>query len=163
MATSYTTLDDGGIQRADRADLDYSKPPICLWGGSGLVSTASDYAKFCQMLLNGGVLGTERILGRKTVELMRANHTGAKSPFPPDFVVANTYGYGLGFRVLIDAAASDVGGSIGEYGWSGAYSTYFWVDPAEELFGAVMLQLEPVNSFRWGRFVQSLAYQALVD
>jgi CubicO group peptidase (beta-lactamase class C family) len=163
LATSYTTLDDGGIQRADRPELDYSKPPICLWGGGGLVSTAGDYAKFCQMLLNEGVSGKMRLVGRKTVELMTTSHTGANGPYPAGFPVSNGYGYGLGFRVLIDVAGSDVGGSIGEYGWSGALSTYFWVDPAEELFGVVMLQLEPVNSFRWGRFVQSLAYQALVD
>src|ERR1700694_4815050 len=163
LAPVYATAESGGIQRADRAALDFSKPPVCLRGGGGLVSTTSDYAKFCQTLLNSGVLGNVRLLGRRTVELMTANHTGAKSPFAPDFPVSTSYGYGLGFRVLIDAAKSDVGGSIGEYGWSGAQSTYFWVDPAEELFGIVMLQLEPVNLFRYGRIVQSLAYQALVD
>lgn len=161
VATVYTAAEGGGILRADRPDLDRSKPPVFLMGGGGLVSTATDYAKFCQMLLNGGVLGDVRLLGRKTVELMTSNHTGVKSPFGPDFPISAGYGYGLGFMVLIDAARSDAGGSLGAYGWGGAQSTHFWVDPVEDFFGIVMLQLEPFTP-RYGRIVQSLAYQTLV-
>jgi CubicO group peptidase (beta-lactamase class C family) len=162
VATVYTPAEGGGILRADRADLDFSMPPVCLYGGGGLVSTTGDYARFCQMLLNRGVLSNVRLLGRRTVDLMTANHTGAKSPFAPDFPVSTAYGYGLGLRVLIDVAKSDVGSSLGEYGWGGAWSTYFWVDPSEDLFGIVMLQLEPPDN-RYGKIFQTLAYQALVD
>jgi CubicO group peptidase (beta-lactamase class C family) len=163
VAAVYTTAEGGGIELADHADLDCSRAPVYLSGGGGLVSTATDYARFCQMLLNRGVLGNVRLLGRRTVQLMTANHAGATSPFGSEFPwVQDGYGFGLGVRVLIDPAKSDAGSSIGEYGWSGAYSTYFWVDPAEDLFGIAMLQLEPFEP-RYGRIVQSLAYQALVD
>src|SRR6266852_5704790 len=115
------------------------------------------------MLLDGGVLGNARLLGRKTVELMTANHwTGEKSPFEPGNPAAlGGNGFGLGVRTLVDAAQSGVPSSAGEYGWAGAESTYFWIDPREQLFGEFMVQLEPLN-LRYAWIFQVLAYQALV-
>jgi CubicO group peptidase (beta-lactamase class C family) len=162
LATVYGPGADRGLGPVQRADLERSKPPIFLNGGGGLVSTATDYARFCQMLLNGGMLGNVHILGRKTVELMTANQTGPNRPYPPDFPMPNGYGFGLGVRVLVDPAAAGMPSSIGEYGWSGAESTYFWIDPRERLFGVLMVQLEPYT-LRYGWQFQSLAYQALID
>jgi CubicO group peptidase (beta-lactamase class C family) len=163
VAPLYTTDAGGGILRADRPDLDRTKPCIFFSGGGGLVSTASDYARFCQMLLNGGALGNTQLLGRKTVELMTANHwTGDGSPFPPGFPMPGGSGFGLGMRTLIDVAQSGLPGSTGEYSWSGAFSTSFWIDPIEQLFALLMVQLEPMN-LRYTRIFQVLTYQALVD
>ena len=162
LAPVYTPDGRGGLRR-DESQRDRSKAPAFLAGGGGLTSTAADYARFCQMLLNGGALGSTRPLGRKTVELMTANHwTGATSPYPPGFPARAGYGFGLGMRALVDVAQSSVPGSAGEYGWGGAQSTNFWIDPREELLGVLMVQLVPSN-FRPAAIFQVLAYQALVD
>jgi CubicO group peptidase (beta-lactamase class C family) len=163
LAKVYTPNGAGGLRCEEGPNSDLTAPPIPPRAAGNLVSTAPDYARFCQMLLNGGSLGNERILGRKSVELMTSNHTGANRPFPPfpDFPVRNGYGFGLGFRVLIDPTQSGLLGSAGEYGWSGAYGTYFWIDPREQLIGVLMLQLDPGNG-RYAWLFQSLAYQALV-
>jgi len=110
-------------------------------GGHGLFSTVGDYLKYCQMLLNGGTLNGNRILGRKTIDLMFMNHLPQSLlPFkvadPPDY----GYGFGLGSRVLLNVAESKKPGSVGEYGWAGVGKTYFWVDPVEEIIGILMAQ-----------------------
>jgi len=157
----YTPNGRGGLKR-DENQPDRSKPPAFLSGGGGLVSTAADYGRFCQALLNGGAPSGTRLLGRKTVELMTANHwTGDKSPYPPGFPVLRGNGYGLGVRTLVDVAQSGVPSSLGEYGWGGAHSTYFWIDPREQIIGVLMVQLVPLN-FRPAWIFQVLAYQALV-
>jgi CubicO group peptidase (beta-lactamase class C family) len=132
-------------------------------GGHGLFSTASDYMRFAQMLLNGGTLDGVRILGRKTTELMHTNHMPASLlPYSLAGLPSLGYGFGLGSRVLLNVAESMVPGSVGEFGWAGAAKTYFWVDPKEELVGVLMSQFmvafeQPDKDF------QVLAYQALVD
>ncbi len=110
-------------------------------GGHGLFSTVADYLKYCQMLLNGGTLNGNRILGRKTIDLMFMNHLPPSLlPFkvadPPDY----GYGFGLGSRVLLNVAESMKPGSVGEYGWAGVGKTYFWIDPVEEIIGILMAQ-----------------------
>ena len=161
LAPVYRPDGRGGLKR-DENQRDRSKSPAFLGGGGGLVSTAADYGRFCQTLLNGGALSGTRLLGRKTVELMTANHwTLEKSPFPPGFRIPNGYSYGLGVRTLVDVARSGVPGSLGEYGWAGALSTYFWIDPREQLLGVFMVQLVPLN-FRPAWMFQVLAYQALI-
>jgi CubicO group peptidase (beta-lactamase class C family) len=151
----------GGLRR-DKSQSDRSNPPAFLSGGGGMVSTAADYGRFCQTLLNGGVLSGTQLLGRKTVELMTADHWGRDhSPYPPGFPVLNGYGFGLGVRTLVDVARSGVPSSLGEYGWGGAHSTHFWIDPREQLFGLLLVQLAPFN-FRPAWTFQVLAYQALV-
>jgi CubicO group peptidase (beta-lactamase class C family) len=163
LARVYTPGEGGVLQYREEVNSNISAPRVYKAARGGLVSTATDYARFCQMLLNGGCLDGQQILGRKTVELMTANQTGASRPFPPypAFPAPNGYGFGLGFRVLLDPGQSDVPSSAGEYGWGGAYGTYFWIDPREQLYGILMAQLSPPD-LRYGFLFQSLAYQALV-
>ena len=140
-----------------------STPDVFQRGGLGLFSTAADYMRFAQMLANAGTLDGERIVGRKTLELMHANH------LPPELLPYELLGlpvlgmgFGLGSRVMLDVAQTAGPGSVGEYGWAGAAKTYYWVDPAEELVGLFMSQymtgmLLPERDFR------SLVYQAIDD
>jgi CubicO group peptidase (beta-lactamase class C family) len=142
----------------------YAKPPAFLSGGGGLVSTVHDYVRFAQMLLNGGELDSARLLGRKTVELMMMNHLPeALLPFTvnPGEPPAWGYGFGLGGKVMMDPARAGVLGSRGEYSWSGAASTGFWVDPREEVVGLIMTQLMPYQPLV--NVLRVLVYQALAD
>jgi CubicO group peptidase (beta-lactamase class C family) len=141
-----------------------SAPHQVLRGGVGLVSTAPDYMRFCQMLLNNGQLDGKRILGRKTVELMTTNHLAPELlPYEIGGITLPGYGYGLGLRVLMDVGQSESMGTIGEYGWAGAASTYFWIDPAEELIGVQMAQFQPADFHLLGPDFRVLAYQAIID
>jgi CubicO group peptidase (beta-lactamase class C family) len=130
-------------------------------GAGGLYSTAGDYARFCQMLLNGGELDGVRILGRKTVELMAQNH------LPPNIpsIAANgpaATGYGLGVSVTIDTAALGRPGSVGTFGWGGAATTTFSVNPSEDMAIVIMGQVMPSDGDLLQK-VETLVYQALVD
>ena len=127
-------------------------------GGGGLVSTASDYLRFCQMLLNGGELDGVRLLSPKSVELMTADHTGHLAG---DFDSPG-YGFGLGFAVALDPGAIGELSSAGEYNWGGAAGTRFWIDPQEELIGVFMVQSIPHRT-RLGSEFKNLVYQAIVD
>ena len=106
-------------------------------GGAGLLSTARDYARFLQMMLNGGTLGDARILSPASVALMTANHVGD--------LMGSANGFGLGFQVRLDLGAAGQPGSVGDYGWGGAYHTTYWVDPAERL---VVVYFTQLRSFR---------------
>ncbi len=110
-------------------------------GAGGLYSTASDYARFCQMLLNGGTLDGVTILGRKTVELMMMNHLTQLTPPVNEF--SDAEGFGLGGFVVLDVARRGRPGSVGQFGWSGSMSTYFTIDPKEKLTAILMLQHLP--------------------
>ncbi|OFE13877.1 hypothetical protein PHACT_02190 [Pseudohongiella acticola] len=137
-------------------------------GGGGLLSTAEDYMKFSQMVLNGGELDGVRIIGKKTLEYMTQNHlpgifgdNGQHSPDTlPGFVDGT--GFGLGFAVIEDPAAAGGVGSEGEYYWGGAAGTIFWIDPVEELIGVVMIQHMNVQVPLRATF-KALAYGAIVD
>jgi CubicO group peptidase (beta-lactamase class C family) len=125
-------------------------------GGAGLLSTAADYARFLQMLLDGGELDGRRILSRKSVELMTTSHLGN--------VAFNAgQGFGLGFYVVEDLGARGWPGSVGEFGWGGAYHTTYWVDPREELVVVHMTQLVPAGTVDDQDKVRALVYQAIVD
>ncbi|HTU99725.1 MAG TPA: serine hydrolase domain-containing protein [Luteitalea sp.] len=130
------------VPGAERAAIPYPDPDGRLMhsGGGGLFSTADDYARFAQMLLNGGELDGVRILGRKTVASMTANQmTHVTNP-------GNTHqGFGLGVSVRIDQAGGPVAGSIGEFGWSGAATTYVSIDPQEQLVSILLTQHFPGN------------------
>ncbi len=132
-------------------------------GGIGLFSTAGDYLRFAQMLLNHGELDGVRILAPKIVDFMHINHLpSALLPIELGGVAFGGYGFGLGSRVLLNVAESGLPGSIGEFGWGGAAKTYYWVDPQEQLIGIMMTQYmlgidQPEKDF------QNLCYQALVD
>ena len=146
------------------ADSLEATPHKVFRGGSGLVSTAPDYLRFCQMLLNQGELDGLRLLGRKTVELMTTNHLAPKL-LPYEFGGSNWpgYGYGLGFRVLMDVGQCERLGSVGEYGWVGAAGTYFWVDPKEELIGIHMAQFQPGGFYSSYLDFRTMVYQSIVD
>ncbi len=130
-------------------------------GGAGMFSTIGDYARFGQMLLNGGELDGVRILGRKTVELMMVNHLNHLSP--PTTEPGKGDGFGLGGSVRVDLARGDRLGSVGQFGWSGAATTYFSIDPREQTLVLVFAQHFPFNQH--GLFWQfsTLTYAALVD
>ena len=133
-------------------------------GGHGLFMTIDDYFRFAQMLLNGGELDGNRVLGRKTVELMNCNHLPLTLlPFGlNDLVMWPGYGFGLGSRVCIDPAQTNLTGSVGEFGWAGAAKTYYWVDPREKIIDIFMSQR--LSYFQVPeRDFQALVYQALVD
>jgi len=127
-------------------------------GGAGLYSTALDYARFLQMLANGGELDGVRIVSPKTVELMTASATSDLSPSP----LGPGVGFGLGFAVVTDLGMSGAYGSLGRYSWGGAYGSTYWVDPRERLIGVLMIQLIPRPGIDVGERFETLAYQAIV-
>ncbi len=164
LATLYRVSESEGMSALDR--LPPTRPPRAPSGGGGLFSTASDYVRFAQMLLNGGELGGVRLLGRKTVELMTRDHLPPGVGLPDVFVRTyrlQGYGFGLGFRVRTDVAASQFLGSEGEYGWAGAHETYFLIDPEEELIALYMTQLSPSGYYPLRRQFTVLVYQAIVE
>jgi len=113
--------------------------PVMESGGGGLVSTTMDYARFCQMLLNGGTLDGNRIIGRKTLELMASDHLGPKVKVDSPLMPAG-HGFGLGFAVRTQPGMAPFAGSVGQFFWSGMAGTFFWIDPAEEMFAVFMMQ-----------------------
>jgi CubicO group peptidase (beta-lactamase class C family) len=129
-------------------------------GGGGLVSTAGDYARFLQMLLNGGRLDGVRFLSRKTLELMTADHLGSITG-APDLLLPG-YGFGLGFAVRLQPGIAHVPGSVGQYFWGGLAGTTFWVDPAEALF-AIMLIQGPGQRDYFRNLFRDLVYAAFDD
>ena len=134
-------------------------------GGGGAVSTAADYLRFVQMLLDGGSLGGTRILGRKTVELMRADHLGPEiqNRITTMDAACNGYGFGLGFAVRKAAGVPALLGSAGDYYWSGVYGTYFWIDPAEQLAVVFMAAAPGQMRLRYRQLMRGLVLQAIVD
>ena len=129
-------------------------------GGGGLVSTASDYARFLQMLLDGGTFVGCRILSRKTIELMTADHLGPVTG-APDLLLPG-HGFGLGFAVRLQAGIAQVPGSIGQYFWGGLAGTTFWVDPAEQLFALLLIQA-PAQRDYYRTLYRDLVYAAFDD
>jgi CubicO group peptidase (beta-lactamase class C family) len=141
------------------------KPQKWESGGGGAVSTAADYLRFVEMLRARGILGATRILGRKTVELMRADHLGPEvdnriTTMDP---ACNGYGFGLGFAVRKAPGIAAQLGSTGDYYWSGVYGTYFWIDPAEELAVVFMAAAPGQMRLRYRQLLRGLVLQALVD
>jgi CubicO group peptidase (beta-lactamase class C family) len=113
--------------------------PVMESGGGGLVSTTMDYARFSQMLLNGGALDGNRIVGRKTLQLMASNHLGPEVKVDSPLMPAG-HGFGLGFAVRTHAGIAPFPGSTDQFFWSGVAGTFFWIDPAEEMFAVFMMQ-----------------------
>ena len=159
FAANYGPDENGGITVIDKPTTsEFAKPPRFFSGGGGLVSTAPDYIRFAQMLLNGGELEGTRLLGRKTVEFMMTNHLSEElvvSWFPGA-------GFGLGFAVITDVVKTGVLGSEGLSSWAGAANTYFWIDPQEELITMVWTQFMPFGYYQLASEFQVLAYQAIV-
>jgi CubicO group peptidase (beta-lactamase class C family) len=147
--------------------IDVAAPPANDSGGAGAVSTASDYALFAQMLLNGGQLDGARILSPTTIRLMASDHLGERiaAPVTPGELLLGTPGYtfGLGFAVREEDGIAAVPGSAGEFMWAGYAGTYFWVDPQESLVGVLMTQAPGPSRAYYRRHIKQLVYQAIVE
>jgi CubicO group peptidase (beta-lactamase class C family) len=126
-------------------------------GGAGFISTAGDYARFLQMMLNAGTLDGKRLLSRKTVELMTTDHLADGVTFRPGA------GFGLGFSVVTDVGERGDPGSLGEFGWGGAYHSTYWVDPREQLIVVYLTQLLRAGELDDYGKVRALVYQAIID
>ena len=139
------------------------KPETFQRGGHGLFGTASDYLRFAQMLANGGVFEGQRVIGRKTLALMHANHIpAALLPLEIGGLPLMGYGFGLGSRVAMDVAQTGSSGSVGEFGWAGAAKTHYWVDPQEQIAAVFMTQ--SMLSFDLPELdLRALVYQAIED
>jgi CubicO group peptidase (beta-lactamase class C family) len=140
--------------------LDVRNPPKFESGGGGLVSTAIDYARFLQMLLNGGTFNRTQLLSRKTIELMTADHLGPITG-APDLLVPG-YGFGLGFAVRLHPGISTMPGSVGQYFWGGLAGTTFWVDPAEGLFAVLLIQAPGQREY-YRMLFRDMVYAAFAD
>ncbi len=165
FTTVYTTTETGALAPLDAAATSrFLHKPNVFSGGGGLVSTATDYMRFCQMMLNGGELDGVRLLGRKTVELMVANHLpAALLPIGVGDNLLSGEGFGLGYSILLDPAQNQILGSQGVYAWSGAANTTFWIDPKEELIAILMAQFMPSSTYPVASDFRVLTYQALMD
>ena len=142
--------------------LDVTVPQMNDAGGAGSAGTTGDYARFVQMLANGGQLDGVRLLGRATVNYMTSDHLGTIKAAIPTLQVG--YGFGLGFAVRKETGVNAAPGSAGEYNWGGAAGTGFWVDPKEQLVAVIMTQTVPGPAQRYDRaLVRQLVYQAIVD
>jgi CubicO group peptidase (beta-lactamase class C family) len=147
--------------------LDVAAEPLNDSGGAGALSTATDYLRFGQMLLNGGELDGARVMSRSTIKLMTSDHLGTRvaAPFQPGELLLGTPGYtfGLGFAVRQGDGVAGVAGSAGEFMWAGYAGTFFWIDPKEEIVAVYMTQApSPIRAY-YRKMFKSLVYQALVD
>ena len=162
LAVVYSATESGKLERAPDPGTGVGQgayvkgPRKSFSGGAGILSTATDYARFLQMMLNGGKLDGKRILSRKTVELMTVDHLVNKQ-------VEEGVGFGLGFSVLKDLGARGVPGSVGEFGWGGAYHSSYWVDPTKELVVVYFTQLLPARDLDDQGKLRTLIYQAIMD
>ena len=166
LATAYTYFPEKGLQPFPgkatleegaftySSDYPYRGPKTYFSGGGGLCSTAEDYYRFCQMMLNNGSLDGTRLLSRKSVELISQNHVQGK---------LETEGYGLGFGVTSEARQLTELGSVGSYYWGGFYYTAFVIDPKEDMIVIFMAQLHPTGDLNLDSKVLRLAYQAIID
>lgn len=162
FAVVYSAKESGGLERAPEpggmvGQGAYLKGPRKSFsGGAGLLSTANDYARFLSMLLNGGELDGKRLLSRKSVELMTVDHLNG-------IAYREGQGFGLGFTVVKDLGSRGQTGSVGEYGWGGAYHSTYWVDPKEQLVVVYFTQLIPARGLDDHDKLRALVYQAIVD
>jgi len=131
-------------------------------GGGGLVSTAMDYARFCQMLLSGGTLNGKRIIGPKTVTYMASDHLGTVVAPGPVYLPGPGFSFGLGFAVRKEAGVSPYAGSAGELSWGGAGGTYFWIDPKEDMFVVYMMQ-SPSKRLAYRGLLKDMVYSAMTN
>jgi CubicO group peptidase (beta-lactamase class C family) len=160
LAILYAPKKGGGIERFVGPPQDrYKTKPAALLGGAGLVSTMDDYTRFVMMLLNDGQLDNVRLLGRKTVELMRSNHLGDLNRGS----LNEGFGFGLTFQVNLGPGKAPTVGSEGEYDWGGAAGTSFWIDPKEHMVGVFLIQILPADSVTAAGQFKRMAYQSLVD
>jgi CubicO group peptidase (beta-lactamase class C family) len=158
VAAVYRPDRDGQITLLRKPE--YREPTTYFPGVAGLNGTATDYFKFCQMLLNGGEYGGQRLLGRMTVDMMITNQIGSGKLV---YVRGDGYGFGLGFGVLVNPARSADALSIGTFTWGGADGTLFWIDPQEDLIGILMVQLNPYTRSEIRPLFSVVVSQAITD
>jgi CubicO group peptidase (beta-lactamase class C family) len=161
LVVLYAPQRDGTIARStDAVQQDgYTKKPLQLMGGAGLTSTAMDYARFVQMLADGGELDGTRLLSPKTVDLMRSDVLGDIPRVGA--LPGQGYGFGLTFAVNLGPGRTGLATSKGEYNWSGAAGTSFWIDPQEKMIGVFMMQT--MGDGAKNRRFKQLAYQSIVE
>jgi CubicO group peptidase (beta-lactamase class C family) len=160
LATVYNKTEAGLIRAPDGPGMQtqgqyVEGPRVSFSGGAGLLSTADDYARFLQMILNGGELDGVRLLSPKSVQLMTVNHVGS--------LYGRGQGFGLGFSVGLDLGARGDLGSVGDLGWGGAYHSSYWIDPAEGLVVVYFTQVVPATGLDDHGKLRALVYQAVVD
>jgi CubicO group peptidase (beta-lactamase class C family) len=172
--TSFYVTDAGKQSRiaepfkADRTlgvDAQMNDPRVVRkWepGGQGMVGTTTEYARFLQMLLNGGAVDGKRYLGPKTIAYMTADHLGNVIVPGPYYLPGPGYGFGLGFSVRKEQGIAPVAGSPGEYAWGGVAGTYFWVDPKEDMLVVLMMQ-SPKQRMHYRAVIRDMVYAALVN
>lgn len=168
FAANYTAAADGRLLLIDDPQKSiFGTQRKISSGGGGLLSTATDYMRFCRMLLNKGEFDGVRLLGRKTVELMTSNHLrGDMAAMGQPRFSESSYqgiGFGLGFSVMLDPARAQILGTPGEYAWGGAASTAFWIDPVEDMAVIMLTQLMPSSTYPIRRELRVLTYQAVVE
>ena len=163
LATVYSSVDGGAsFERAPDSGTMQSQghyvngPRKAFSAGAGGLSTATDYATFMQMMLNGGELNGTRILSRTTVESMVSDHLG-------DIPFRAGQGFGLGFSITHDPASTGLPGSAGEFAWAGAYHSTYWADPEEEMVVVYLTQIIPAMNLDDQRKIRTLVYQAIID
>jgi CubicO group peptidase (beta-lactamase class C family) len=169
LAACYVATPEGRMQLQDDPQTSkYLQAPSFVSGGGGLVSTTADYLRFCRMLLNGGMLDDTRLLSPKTLELMTANHLpGGKDLTEMSVSLFSEAGYsgvgfGLGFAVTTNPARALIPGTVGDFSWGGMASTYFWIDPREQLIVIFMTQLMPSTLYNLRRELRTLVYSAFI-
>ena len=164
FGTNHARSPEGELTVVDAPKTSQFRDVTLFSGGGGLVSTAPDYLRFAQMLLNGGELEDVRILSRKSVDLMRINHLSPDmaAGFGEDPGRRAGFGFGLGFGMVLDLASSQIIGSEASYWWGGAAGTIFWIDPEEELIAVAMIQ-HMRFPYPLRNDVQVLTYQSLID
>ena len=170
LACCYMATPEGGFTLHDDAPASpYLQPPSFVSGGGGLVSTATDYLRFARLIQTGGKLGHQRLVSRKTIDLMGANHLPQGKCLPElsrSLFSEASYegvGFGLGFAVVEQPHRTLIPGSRGDLSWGGMASTFFWIDPAEDLIGIFMTQLIPSSTWPVRRQLRTLTYAALDD
>jgi CubicO group peptidase (beta-lactamase class C family) len=171
FAANYTRAPDKTLALYDDpGDSPYTRTKTYFSGGAGLVSTASDYLRFAEMLRGGGALDGVRILGPRTIKYMTTNHLPAGGDLA-GLALGSSFsetryegvGFGLGFYVTLDPVRAQVPSSVGEFGWGGMASTAFWVDPAEEMTVIFMTQLLPSTIYDFRGQLKSIVYGAIAQ
>jgi CubicO group peptidase (beta-lactamase class C family) len=169
FAACYRRAPDKSLQLADDPMTSvYRTPPSFLSGGGGLVSTTEDYLRFCEMLRRGGELDGARILGPRTIDLMRRNHLkegGDLATLGVDGIAdgpQSGVGFGLGFATTLDPLKADTP-IAGDYYWGGAASTQFWIDPTEDMVVEFMSQLIPTGTFNFRAQLKTIIHSAIME
>jgi CubicO group peptidase (beta-lactamase class C family) len=166
FCTLYGKTPDSDFGVLDLPDSSTFLPPVAAQsGGSGLVSTTTDYLQFAQCILNKGELNGVRLLGPRTVELMTCNHLPAVL-LPISFEGAEPMlgmGFGLGFGVMLDTAQTGVMGSVGDHSWGGFAETFFLIDPKEDMIAILMSQYQPSQTYPIRKEFRTAVYQALIS